>query len=118
MKIFTLKKSTLAVGVFVATLLATTQVLAYHGTCRAKSPVAVCEASVNSNIQIPRYVCCELYTKKGHHIWRNTWVSGSCSNANPYAQRDVGCDIDSPVYGTGMPIQATCQFSASTGKYL
>ena len=81
-------------------------------------PVAVCETAVN-HTPLPAYICCEQlrYTRHGvHHVWRDTWVSGSCSNAD--ARGDMGCNANSPVFGSGIPISASfCQFSYSTGKF-
>lgn len=82
-------------------------------------PVAVCTTAIpNVNMPIQPFVCCQLLNKKGHHIWRDTWVFGSCKNAHPGAIVDMGCKTYSPVYGTGAPIAASCQFSHSTGRYL
>lgn len=80
-------------------------------------PTATCNANSSLN-QYPQYVCCELLSRHGHHIWRDTWVAGSCKNADPRAHYDMGCDITSPVYTTGAPILGACQFSYSTGRYL
>lgn len=83
------------------------------------APVAMCTTAIpNVNMPIQPYVCCQLLDKNGHHVWRDTWVFGSCKNADPYATRDMGCKTDSSVYGTNMPILGSCQFSDSTGKYL
>ena len=82
-------------------------------------PAALCSAYATGAV-IPAYSCCELLkrTKHGvHHVWRDTWVSGSCKNANTYARGDMGCTIESPVYGTNSPITASCQYSYSTGRF-
>jgi len=86
-----------------------------HGCHKAYVPVAMCTTS-GTNIALPQYVCCQLL-HKGRHVWRDTWVAGSCQNANPHAIYDMGCKVHSPVYGTGKPILGDCQFSWSTGKY-
>lgn len=79
-------------------------------------PTATCHTSA-INAPLPNYTCCELLNKKGHHIWRNTWVPYSCANASPYARGDMGCDVNSPEFGTGSPIMGNCTFSYSTGRY-
>lgn len=90
-----------------------------HHTCRnvyrSAPVVAACTTSV-SNKPLPTYVCCSLLSRKGHYVWRNTWVSGSCAVANPYARQDSGCRMNSPVYDTGLPIpqQGSCQFTGKT----
>lgn len=82
-------------------------------------PEALCTTAIpNVNMPVQPFVCCQLLNREGHHIWRDTWVFGSCKNANPGAIYDMGCKTYSPVYRTGMPIQASCQFSHSTGRYL
>lgn len=115
---------------FVASLLAVSTVSA--GTCHHKHchwllvrgpisvPTATCNMGANSQLQIPQYVCCKLVYKKHHkwHVaWRNKWVPESCSNANVWATKSLGCTTQSNVYGTGAPINASCQFSASTNYY-
>jgi hypothetical protein len=87
-----------------------------HHSGWAHYPIAIC-ATHATNAPLPVYVCCELEQKNGHHIWANTWVSGSCQNADPRAHNDMGCTSMSPVYGTNGPILAACQFSYSTGRY-
>jgi hypothetical protein len=84
-------------------------------------PRAMC---VTPTIHAPmaNYVCCELVKKSPrthhwYHVWHDTWVAGTCKNADPYARGDMGCSVHSPVYTTGQPIIGDCQFSASTGKY-
>jgi len=79
-------------------------------------PVAICSTS-GTNIPFPYYVCCQKLDD-GHHIWRDTWVPVSCKHADSEATFDMGCKVRSPVYNTGKPIVAECQFSYSTGKYL
>lgn len=78
-------------------------------------PVAIC-STATTHSPLPNYVCCELENHE-KHVWRDTWVSGSCKNADPRAYSDMGCNIDSPVYTTGKPIVGNCQFSSSTGIY-
>src|SRR5688572_12787328 len=80
------------------------------------APSAVCHVEATNQI-LPTYTCCKLAvyshcTKK--YLWRNTWVSGGCANADPRAKGDYGCSTTSPVFGTNGPIMATCQFSANT----
>lgn len=119
----TFKKVTILTLVFLATAFVTLKASAHYGRGMCNhplTPTATCYAAPNLS-QLPQYTCCELlYKKHGvwHHAWRDTWVSGSCSNANPYARHDMGCDVNSPVYTTGRPIEGRCQFSDSTGKYL
>ncbi len=87
----------------------------YYCGMTVNIPMAICTTG-GTNIPLPRYVCCQLLDKKGHQIWGNTWVAGSCRNAHPYAMFDLGCRKNSPVYNTGKPILGTCQFSHITGK--
>lgn len=80
-------------------------------------PIAICQTS-GTNVSVPPYVCCEKHNPRtGHHEWRDTWVSGKCTNADARAVGDMGCTENSPVYGTNHPIIADCYFSHSTGKY-
>lgn len=93
----------------------------YYSYMHRVYPVVVAACTTSQTIQpLPTYVCCELESKGGHHIWRDTWVSGSCKAANMRAYHDEGCTMNSPVYGTGAPIlqRGQCQFSNTTGKYL
>lgn len=87
-------------------------------TCiKAYVPVAICSTG-GTNIALPNFVCCQLLDKRGHHIWRDTWVPTCCGNADVRAIYDMGCKRTSPVYGTGSQIIGNCQFSHSTGRYL
>ncbi len=79
-------------------------------------PVALCKPHA-TNQPLEPFVCCEQLDRKGRHIFSNSWVLGDCSNVSPSARGDMGCNRLSPVYGTDHPILASCQFSASTGKY-
>lgn len=117
--------------VFIAALLATSAVSAH--SCRYKHckslllvrgpisvPTATCNVGNNTQLQIPQYVCCKkvVYSKNHRHwhvAWKNKWVSGDCSNV--WATKSLGCTTQSNVYGTGAPIMASCQFSASTNRY-
>jgi hypothetical protein len=86
-----------------------------------RQATAAC-TTLTTNKPLPTYVCCKLITRTAHHrwhtVWRNTWVSGACMNANRYARHDSTCDINSPVYTTGMPILGNCQFSTIKNKHL
>lgn len=83
---------------------------------RPYAPVAICQTS-GTHISVSPYICCKLKNANGTYAWRNTWVSNSCSNADPYARGDMGCTTGSLVYGTNGPIIADCQFSFSTDRY-
>ncbi len=90
-----------------------------------RQATAAC-TTLTTNKPLPTYVCCKLVkrvvTRNGHYrwhtIWRNTWVEGTCANANPYAIHDSVCGINSPVYSTGEPILGNCQFSTIKNKHL
>jgi hypothetical protein len=76
--------------------------------------VAACQ-TITPASTLPTYVCCKLAYKKHHqihYVWRDTWVSGSCKYANRHARFDSGCDLSSPVYGTGAPIMGSCQITS------
>jgi hypothetical protein len=79
-------------------------------------PTATCSVFATGE-PLPQYQCCQLRDRKGHRVWSDTWVSGSCKNAHVSARYDLGCKIDSPVYSTGAPINANCQFAYTTGMY-
>jgi hypothetical protein len=100
---------------FLILIFASTPTLA--GACYHKMgvPTATCSTYVTKS-PLPQYVCCEKLNRKGHAIWRDTWVSGGCGSVAG-ASYDFGCTVDSPVYGTGEPIKASCLFSYSTGLY-
>lgn len=97
-----------------------------HSCCTKKGywvrrgvPAVVAACTTSVTIQpLPTYVCCKMVNRKGQG-WRNTWVSGACRAASPYAKYDGGCTINSPVYGTGAPIlqRGQCQFSNSMHHY-
>lgn len=80
-------------------------------------PVAICSTG-GTHIPLPYFVCCELLDYKGNHVWRDTWVSTSCKNADSRATYDMGCHRASPVYGMGSSVMGNCQFSYSTGRYI
>ncbi len=94
---------------FLTALIFSTQALACHHFKRV-SPKANC-ATYATHSALPTYYCCGLSDKKGKHIWKNQWVSGSCKNANINAHYDARCKTNSFVYGTKAPIPAMCQFS-------
>lgn len=97
-----------------------------HSCCTKKGywvkrsvPAVVAACTTSVTIQpLPTYVCCKKVNRHGYG-WRNTWVSGACRAADPYARYDRGCTINSPVYGTGAPIaqRGQCQFSNTMLKY-
>lgn len=115
-----MKKLTTIFVVAFALVLSSTQASAHwwrhHVHEWAYFPIALCQAG-GTNVTLPPYVCCEKHARDGHHVWRDTWVAGKCTNADPRAVGDMGCTDKSPVYGTNGPIVAQCYFSHSTGKY-
>ncbi|HEX2548749.1 MAG TPA: hypothetical protein VHM20_02905 [Gammaproteobacteria bacterium] len=80
------------------------------------APVAICSTS-GTSVPLPYYVCCSKYDKYGPSF-RNQWVPVSCKYADVRAVPSRGCMTSSPLFFTGQPIAADCQFSFSTGKYL
>lgn len=93
----------------------------YHHHCckQIYYPKAYCTTVATNQPMIP-YVCCQL-TVKGRHgwhtAWHNTWVAGSCKNADYRARGDMGCAMNSPVYTTHAPIVGNCTFNSSTRDY-
>ncbi len=81
------------------------------------APVAICSTS-GTSVPLPYYVCCSKYTKYANRGegFLNRWVPVSCKNADEYAVLSRGCSTTSPVYSTGLPIAADCQFSFNTNK--
>lgn len=77
------------------------------------APVAICSTS-GTSVPLPYYVCCSKYNDGGRFY--NRWVPVSCKYADKDAVLSRGCKTTSPLYSTGMPIAADCQFSFNTNK--
>jgi hypothetical protein len=105
--------ATMLFSMFILSFFVATEAHAYykHGPY---VPVAICSTS-GTSVPLPYYVCCKKLDDDGIS-WRNRWVPVSCKYADEDATYSMGCKTTSPVYGTGSPINADCQFSFSTGK--
>lgn len=112
-------KALITAAVLSAVVIASTQASAHHRYYRyvvrgpIYAPTATCVTHA-TKAPLPEYVCCEKDSSRGRDLWADTWVSGGCKMV-PGAHKDLGCTINSPVYGTGAPINAQCQFSYTTG---